>query len=538
MTGDRAEAQGIIMRRRDFLAGSAAVAGQVATGLPLPAIAQPSRVLRFVPQANLANPDPVWSTATMATINGLMIWDTLYGVDGTLTPRPQMCAGHELSSDELTWTFTLREGLLFHDNVPVRAIDCVTSIKRWAERHPFGQLLTARLNEIAVLDDRRFQVRLKRPFPPLLYAFGAAACFMMPERVASFPSSKPITEFVGSGPYVFIADQWVSGIKSEYARFDRYVPRQEAPDFYSGGKVVHFDRVHWSVQPDAGTATAALSRGEVDWVEQPLLDLVPSMRKTKGVKVQNIDPMGTVYMLVFNQLQAPFNNEKLRRAILAAVDQSDFVQSIVGDEKELGRTGVGFFPIGSPSASGVGMEALTTPRSLDRARQLVAESGYRGEKIVLMEPGDVAGLSAVSQVAADLFKRLGLNVQAETMDLATMVARRNKKEPVEQGGWSCLPVQWSGLPIANPLSIPLGANGPNGWIGWPTSTERDALRVKWLEAGSDADKKRIAEEVQREAFQSVPFVPVGQYFQPAAFRDNLTGFVRSPFSVFWGVRRI
>ena len=219
------------------------------------------------------------------------------------------------------------------------------------------------------------------------------------------------------------------------------------------------------------------------------------------------------------------------------MDQSDFVQAIVGEERSLGRIDVGFFPIGSPSASAIGMDALKSPPDFGRAKQLVAESGYAGETVVLLEPSDVPGLSAVAQVAGDLFKRLGLQVRSDTMDLASMVARRNKQDPVDRGGWSCLPVQWSGLPVANPMSFPMGANGRRGWIGWPTSAEREALRLRWLEASSEGDRKIISDEVQREAFQSVPFVPVGQYFQPAAFRDNLTGFVRSPFSVFWGVRR-
>jgi peptide/nickel transport system substrate-binding protein len=258
----------------------------------------------------------------------------------------------------------------------------------------------------------------------------------------------------------------------------------------------------------------------------------------RGVAVENIDPMGTVYMLVMNQLQPPFNNVKLRRALLAAVDQSEFVQAIVGDEKSLGRVGVGFFPLGSPSASDLGMETLRGPRNMARAKDWVAASGYAGEPVVVLEPSDVPGLSAVAQVGADFFKRLGLKVRAETMDLATMVARRTKQGPVEQGGWSCLPVQWSGLPIANPLSFPLSATGRAGWIGWASSDKREALRIAWLEANSDSERARIAQEVQREAFDSVRFVPVAQYFQPAAYRDNLTGFVRSPFSVFWGVWRV
>jgi peptide/nickel transport system substrate-binding protein len=524
-----------MIERRHFIAGAAWFA---AASLARPALSQAAaRTLKFVPQANLASPDPVWTTATIATIHGYMVWDTLYAVDTKLTPQPQMCAGADTSSDGLTWTLHLRDGLVFHDGEPVRATDCVASVKRWAERNPFGQILTQRLDSLRAIDDRRIEFRLKRPYPPLLYALGSTSCFMMPARLASTPSTTALTEFVGSGPFRFVPDRWVSGAHAEYAKFDRYVPRQEMPDGYAGGKMVNFDRVEWLVQPDAATASAALQAGEVDWVEQPLLDLLPTLRATRGLKVQTNDPLGTLEMLVFNQVQAPFNNEKLRQALLPAIDQSDFITSIVGSQTELGRTGVGFYPEGSPYATKAGLGALSGPRDLAKAKSLIAASGYKGEPVVILEPTDVAPLQAVAQIAADLFKRLGLNVQSQSMDLGTLTARRNKKDAVDQGGWSCIPVNWNGLYVATPVSSPLTANGGAGWVGWAASPEREALRAAWLDAPDEAERKRIAEQVQVEAFKSVPFIPVGQYFQPAAFRSDLSGFVRAPFSVFWGVKR-
>jgi len=527
------------MRRRDFLAGATATVAGGASSLAAPALAQTaaSRTLRFVPQANLSSPDPVWTTATIATIHGYMVWDTLYGVDTKLVPQPQMCAGSQTSADGLIWTLVLREGLFFHDGEPVRAVDCVASIKRWAERNSFGQILNARLASMLATDDKTIEIRLTKPYPPLLYALAATSCFMMPERLAAVPSTKQITEFIGSGPFRFLPDQWISGARAEYARFDRYLSRQEPPDGYAGGKIVNFDRVEWLVQPDPATAAAALKTNEVDWVEQPQLDLLPFLKASRGIKVQTNDPLGTLDMLVFNQLQPPFDNAKLRRSLLPAVSQTDFMAGIVGSEDELGRTGVGFFPEGSSYANKAGLEALTGPRDLALAKRLIAESGYKGEPVVVMEPTDVATLQAVAQIAADLFKRLGLNVQSQSMDMGTMMARRNKQEPTTQGGWSCIPAQWNGLYVATPVSTPLSANGRDGWVGWPTSEQREKLRVAWLDAPTEQDRKRIADDVQLEAFQSVPFIPVGQYFQPAAFRSDLTGFVRAPFSVFWGVKR-
>ena len=448
-----------------------------------------------------------------------------------------MVARDEVSDDGLTWTLHLRDGLIFHDGEPVRAVDCVASVKRWAARNAFGQLLNERLAEMGALDDRRIQLRLTRPYPLLPYALGATSCFMMPERIARTAPTTQIKEFIGSGPYRFLPDQWVSGAHAEYARFDRYAPRHEMPDGYAGGKVANFDRVQWLIQPDPATAIAALQTGEVDWVEQPLIDLLPSLALRADLKVQVNDPLGTMEMLVFNQLQPPFDNAKLRRALLPAIAQQDFIGAIVGAQDTLGRTGVGFFPEGSPYASATGLQALTGPRDLALSKRLIAESGYKGEPITLLQPTDAAPLFAISEIAADLFKRLGLNVRPESMDLGTLTARRNKQESVAQGGWSCIPVNWNGLYVATPLSTPLTANGPAGWVGWAESAGRQALRAAWLDAGDEVERKRIAAEVQAEAFETVPFMPLGQYFQPAAFRSDLTGFVRAPFSVFWGVRR-
>lgn len=524
------------MRRRIFNAAAAAMLARPALGQGLSQ--GRARTLRFVPQSNLASPDPVWTTATIATIHGHMVWDSLYGVDTKLSPKRQMVAGEEVYDDGLSWTLHLRDGLVFHDNEPVRAVDCVASIRRWAERNAFGQLLNERLAEMRALDDRRIQLRLTRPYLLLPYALGATSCFMMPERIARTPGTTQIKEFIGSGPFRFLPDQWVSGARAEYARFERYAPRDEAPDGYAGSKVAHFDRVQWLIQPDPATAVAALQTGEVDWVEQPLIDLLPGLKGRESLTVQVNDPLGTMEMLVFNQMHPPFDNPKLRRALLPAIAQHDFIGAIVGAQDTLGRTGVGFFPEGSPYANSAGMEALTGPRDLAMAKRLVAESGYKGEPVVLLQPTDAAPLLAISEIAADLFKKLGLNVRAESMDLGTLTARRNKQEPIEQGGWSCIPVNWNGLYVATPLSTPLTANGRAGWVGWAESARRQALRAAWLDAGDEAAHKRIAAEVQADAFETIPFIPLGQYFQPAAFRSDLTGFVRAPLSVFWGVRRV
>jgi peptide/nickel transport system substrate-binding protein len=526
------------MRRRTFLAASTAI---TASGLGRRTAAQRARpnVLRFVPAADLANPDPVWTTAGGAATHGYMVWDNLFGIDDTLIARPQMLAGYETSSDELTWTFTLRDGLKFHDNEPVRAIDCTASIARWAIKNPLGQTLTARTHEMKPLDDKRFHIQLKQRFRQMTYAMGAGNLFVMPERMAKTPATEQIKDYVGSGPYIFKRDEWISGARAAYEKFRDYSPRQERPNYYAGGKVAHFDRVEWVIQSDPNTAAAALQANEVDWLEAPLLDMVPTFSRSPGCKVVNIDPFGSLAMIAFNHLYPPFDNPKLLRALLPAIDQQDFVRAWVGDLSDYGRDPVGFFTAGTPMANDAGMDAFTTPRDLATARQRIMEAGYRNEKIVFMVPHDLPELVALSNVARDLLVRLGMDVDFQVMDWGTLVARRAKPDPPDQGGWNVFCTTWQGLWTANPgNSFPLRANGRQAWFGWPTDPKIEALREEWLDAPDLPAQKAICEQIQRQAFESIPFMPLGQWYYPRAVRSDLTDFVRCQDVLFWGVRRV
>ena len=519
------------MRRRDLL--------KAIPVLATPALAQGNaRTLRFVPQANLSSLDPVWTTATVAINHSYMVYDTLYGINTVGECTPQMAAGHEVSGDELTWTFTLRDGLVFHDREKVKAQDCVLSIRRWASRDPFGQQLMLTANEIEALDARRFQIRLKKPFRQMLYGLGARQCFMMPERMARTPASEQVKEAIGSGPFRFLADEWVSGARAAYARYDGYVPREEKPDYFSGGKVTHFDRVEWVVQPDPSTAAAALQKGETDWVELPLIDLCPMLKKSPDVLVKVHDPYGWLPILAVNHLYPPFDNLKLRRALLPAINQHAFVEAIIGDQSDLGRVPAGYFTENQPMATKAGMEVLSGPRDLALAKKLVAESGYKGESILLIAPSDQPAIMQLAQVTRELFQNVGLNVDYQVMDWGSVMTRRANQNPPAQGGWNAFNTLWGGLTVSNPgSSYPLRGVGKKGWFGWPTDEKIEALREAWFDAPNLPAQKAIAEQIQRRALETVPYIPLGQIFQPTAFRSDIKDIVKAAIPLFWGVRR-
>lgn len=531
------------MKRRQLL--TAATTGAALAAMPplaRPSIAQPanSRVLRFVPHADLANPDPVWSTALVVSMHSYLVWDRLYGLDESFIPRPQMVGGEEITDNGLTWTLTLREGQVYSDGEKVRAIDAVASILRTAKRQPLVETLMSVTNELVAVDDNRLRFRLKKAFALLPRALNDVV--IMPERIARTDAFTQIDEYVGSGPYRFVREEWRAGTGAIYVRNDRYVPRNEPISMLAGGKVAHFERVEWTTMPDPSTAAAALQQGEVDWVDSPLIDLVPTLRRVPGVEVAVFDKLGDLMSMFFNQHQPPFNNVKLRRAVLAAVNQQDFVDAVLGElGKDLGRVGVGVFPPGSPYASDAAMQTLTGPRDIAAARRMVAESGYNGEKVVLMSPSDLANLRASSLVADAVFKALGLNVEFASMDWGTLIQRRNSGEPVEKGGWSAYCTSWTGLSIASPAThLPMRLNGAAAKAWWrPSDAEMEKLRDAWFNAPDLAGRQRIAAEMQTRALtEVVPFVPLGLSFRTTAFRSSLTGHARSGFPVFWGVRRV
>ncbi len=524
-----------MMHRRRFIAGAAG--SLAAATVPARPRAADGRVLKIVPQAALTALDPVWTSAAVTTAHGYTVFDTLYGLDEGGEVRPQMAEGHAVSDGGLTWTIRLREGIRFHDGAPVLARDCVASIQRWAKRDTFGQLLAEAVDAWETPDDRTLRVRLKRPFPLLAAALGknsAMAAFIMPERIAATDPFKQVTEMIGSGPYRFVADEYLSGSRSVYRRFEAYVPRGEPASATAGGKVAHFERVEWTVMPDPGTAAAALQNGEVDWLDQVAPDLGPLLGRSRGVTVGVNDPSGYVGTLRFNTLHPPFDRAEIRRAVLRAADQDDYLRVITGDQPKLFGECRSMWPCGTA----YGVERPAEKPDLEAAKRMLREAGYRDEKVVIINPGDLPSIGPFGEVTADLLRRLGMNVELVNTDWGTVVQRRASREPVERGGWSIFHTWWPCQTIANPAINPtLRGQGSTGWFGWYRNDRVEALSSEWLRAPDEAEQRRLAAAIQDESFREVPIVPLGRYFIQTAYRSDLSGFVRSNMTLPWNVRR-
>lgn len=522
----------MIGRRMALLAAAAA-------GLARPAVGQGARVLRMVPQANLASFDPLFTSANITRNHGFMIYDTLYGMNAALEPQPQMAAGHRVEEDGRRVTISLREGLAFHDNEPVRSTDVVASLRRWMVRNAFGQKLATVLDDMSTDGDRNLVIRLKKPFPLLFHALAGLGQppFIMPERVARTDPFKQIEDTTGSGPFRFRAQEFNSGSLVVYDRNPAYVPRSEPPSLTAGRKEAFFDRVEWRIITDNATAAAALQQGEIDWFEQPTPELQTLLRRHPGISVEMIDRLPNIAILRLNFLHPPFADRAVRRAILPAINQADFMAAIVGDDPSMFTTGCGVYTPGTPNATAAGLDPLLGPRSQDRARAMLREAGYTNQPMRLIGPTDILAPTALTQVAGDLFRRLGFNQDLALSDWGTVIQRRASREPLERGGWSALLTAFASFDFSDPAMHPLlRGNGLQGWPGWPTIPQLETLRDAWFETPDEPSRRTIAADMQRVAIEEVAFVPVGAYLVATSLRRNLVDRVPG-FAIFWGLKR-
>jgi peptide/nickel transport system substrate-binding protein len=510
----------------------------LAAALPsAPASAQTT--LRVVMHSDLKIVDPIWTTAYIVRNHGYMIYDTLFAMDAKGEIRPQMVDKYEVSADKLTWTMTLRDGLVWHDGKPVTAEDCVASVKRWSAKDSLGQKMFTFVKEIQVVNPKTFRIVLKEQTGLVLQALGKPSSnvpFMMPKHVADTDPSTQISDFTGSGPFVFKKDEWKPGDRAVYVKFAQYKPRPEPPSGLAGGKVAKVDRVEWRSIPDHQTATNALLAGEIDMIESPPHDLQPVLKGDANIKLVNLNPLGNQYVFRFNTLHKPFDNPKVRQAVWYAFNQEDFLKAVVGDPASY-KVCKAMFVCGTPLESTKGMDGLLES-NFEKSRALLKEAGYDGTPIVLMQSTDLAVLANLAPVAKNLLEKGGFKVDMQSMDWQTLVARRAKKDPPTQGGWHAFLTSWVAADILNPVMAGFfNASCDKAMFGWPCDKEIESLRDQFARETNPAKLKAIAEAVQVRVTQYPTHVHVGQWYQAAAVRKTVDGNIEAPVTVFWNVEK-
>lgn len=515
--------------RRTLLAGLGA-------SLAAPSIARAAGdTLVFSPVTDLTGLDPFFSATDMTTHHVGLVFETLYAMDETLTPRPHLVEGTAIEDDGKRWRITLREGIRFHDGEPLRAQDAVASIQAWIRTgDAFARKIASVTDSLEATSDRELQFRLKKPFPLLAHGLAKPASVIpciMPARIAEIAGSGKPIDVIGTGPYRYLPAERLAGARLAYTRYDTYRTRQEAPSYMAGARIAHFGRVEWHIIPDSSTAAASLQKGEIDWMHDLPPDLAPLLRRDPKVRVQVQDFIGGELYLRMNGLHPPFNNPAIRRAVLAGIDQSNFMQAAFGDDKSLWRTPVGVWSLGKPMSTDAGTEAMAG--DLARARRLLAEAGYRGEKVVVLHAGDYPMVSAVGLVGADLLRRMGFDVDVVTLEYPAANQRRNSRNPPTQGGWNVFFGPFNGYNRYDPAAH-VGINP--AFSGWIPLDEIQTLRDRWFDEPNLEQRQAIAREIQLLVWRDVPYIPLGNYSPLTAFRSELSGVLKGG-ATFFNVKR-
>lgn len=509
--------------------------GLLVLALALPAAAQ--QTLKIVMHSDLKVLDPIWASAQISRTHGYMVYDTLFGLDETLTPKPQMVGDWNVDAAGLVYTFVLRDGLAWHDGQPVTAEDCIASLKRWGSRDVMGIKLLSYVKELSAPDARTIRLELKQPYGLVIDSLAkptGIVPFMMPKRVAEAPATQQIKDPIGSGPFIFKTDEWRPGDRVVYVKNPKYVPRAEPAQNFAGGKVVKLDRVEWLSIADPQTAVGALASGEIDAVESVAHDLLPLVEKKKGITVAR-GAYASQYVMRPNWLHPPFDNPKMRLALGYAIDQKEYLTAAIGDVAYW-RLCKAYFGCDTPLASDAGMLGMLEG-NVAKAKALVQEAGYDGRPIVLLQVTDISVLANLAPVAKAQLERIGLKVDMRPADWQTHLARVLRKEPPEDRGWNLTLSSTGIVDLLNPVtSLFLNAACEKASAGWPCDARLEELRDAFARETDLSQRKAIADEIQTRAAQIGTHYPLGEWLSASAVSTRTKDWIRPPSaSVFWNV---
>jgi peptide/nickel transport system substrate-binding protein len=516
-----------------------ALLGAVAAcGLLLAGPAQAQSVLKVAPETLSRILDPHFTTSFTTRDLGYLVFDTLFAVDDKFEPRPQMVERWRLSDDKLTYTFFLRPELKWHDGQPVTAADCVASIRRWASRDPMGQTLTRFLASLEATDASTITLVLKEPYGLVLDSLakiGAPVPFMMPERIAKTPGSEQVKEIIGSGPYRFRADLHEPGVKIVLDKFADYRPRSEPPVWASGAKIAKIDRIEMLGMPDAQTQVSALIKGEVDYLERVPADILELIDARSGAKAEVVSDFGFQAIMRMNHLQPPFDNVKVRQAVARAVDRAMYAAVVAGDP-QFATACPAMFGCGMPLETRDGVPAFDT----NAAKAMLKEANVDFSKpIVMLHVANAPGIAALGNVTRQVLVDLGFKVDMQAMDFQTFATRRLNTKSTAEGGWNIAhttnSVPDQGSPLSNPFVVATGH--PTAAWGWPTDPTIEELRLKFATASDPAARKALAQQIQVLAYEQVLYVPLSQFTTPSAWRNTLSGVLKSPVMLLYNIEK-
>jgi len=490
-------------------------------------------------EGDLSIIDPLTTTTYITRNISNLVYDVLFarGLNGDV--HPQMVDKWTASKDGLVWSFTLRDGLKFHDGKPVMAKDAALSLQRWGKRNFIGRALMAKTKSVVADDAKTFTLTLSEPFPAMLTAL-SSNLFVMPERLAVADAATPVKEVMGSGPFMMKMEDWVPGSKLTLRKNPNYVSRKEPSDGLAGAKKVEFDTLELRFIADQETRFSALTRGEVDYIQTIGLDYIPLAKKDPNL---TLDPMGgrldKMGLIIMNQAQPPFDKPEVRRALQYAIDSAP-IMAALGVPKEFSLPECrSIYACGSFSkyATKAGYEEFTKP-NLEKARELLKKSGYAGEKVVSLHTTNLRHYDVATTVIEEQLRKVGFNVQSIPVEWNGVMSRQGSKAAADKGGWSLFVLASDVTDLTNPLLNSYANRNCSDFVsGFFCNPKITELQNQLLLAKDDKAVKALSEQIQREFAAANHLVFWGQFSLPAVYRKQVTNVSPAGFPLFWNVKK-
>jgi len=494
------------------------------------------KILKIVPHANLTILDPMWTSIYVTRNHGYLIYDTLFSLDINGIPQPQMIKDFKVSDDKLHWSFVLRDDLKWHDGKPVTSEDCIASLKRWSVNSGQGQELFKNIISIKNIDDKSFIIDLQRPYKNVLQSLATISPyvpFMMPKRVADTDPKKQITDYTGSGPFIFKKDLFLPGKKSIYIKNYNYVPRIEPSSYAAGNKEAKVDEIDWISYETQSEAIDALAKGEVDYLESPDPKLLEKIRGNSNIIITTTINEGFVGILRFNSNSSPFNNLAVRRAISSVIDPVIYMTNAFGIEKNW-HICQDNYPCNFDSSREKKTFQIDEKR-ISEAKRIIFESGYKNEPIILLDAIDMPVVSSLTDTTAQNLRRVGFNVVIKKTNWSDMALSRIIQGKNSNNSWDIFHTFWASSDMQDPESIIFSTDKNNGWFGWPSNPAVEAMREIYPFIKDKKDETDLLVKIKEITKYESNYIPVGQFVLPVAYRKNVRGIIPASAQFYWSV---
>lgn len=488
--------------------------------------------LKFGPPDDARSLDQMTSSNNGDIMHGLLVYDFLFALDEQAVPQPQMVQDWQASPDGLTFTFTLRDGLAFHDGRPVTSEDVVPSVERVRGRpNPYGRLVLAVTEKLEAVDPKTFRITMTEPLTIVDEFFASLpsrAPVVMPKEDAVIPNTENVESNIGSGPYKFV--EWRPGAVISYERNDQYQPRSEPMSGFAGGKRVYVDLLDMVIIPDAITRAAAVVTGQIDYTDNLVPDDYDRLRQDPNLVVPLL-PLGKWFYASLNVLHPPFDNKQARRAMQMVVDQETVMRASFPDG--LWKTCIAIFTCGGSWETSVGPRDDVIKGDLEKAKALWAQSGYDGRPIVMLTFSGLPDVLPQTLVLQQALEKLGATVDLISADQGTIFSRVFNADPPEEGGWNTFQLWSAGA--YHPLENTCFTKPFNGNYGSP---ELDDLLGRFARSQDEADQRRIVDEMQEFFYEESWCLFLGQSVGFRVHQKDVKGVVIGPgrsWPILWNI---